>query len=133
MTISGYSDDVFRPDIQEARAILQAGVDKQQEGAPLKIGAGFLGWLLDEPGGKVAGLLNIALEERVIAIWLAFGKDLGKWVDVIRRYDEARKVLHKTLVIICVNSVEEAKVAVEDWKADIIVAQGTINKTLMND
>ena len=140
----GYDDEkAFRSELEIARKILQEGRDNQASGnipdsgasarsdadghgGPLAIGAGFLGWKLDETDGKSAALLSIALDARVSAVWLSFGNDLGHWVDVVRRADAARAKPHKTLVFILVNSVQDARKAVEDWHADILVAQGTL-------
>jgi len=92
----------------------------------LDIGVGFLGWKLDEPDGKSSQLLTIALEARVSAVWLSFGNDLEKWVAVVREFDTKRAESHKTLIFIVVNSLEDARVAVENLKADVLVAQGTV-------
>lgn len=91
--------------------------------APLQIGAGYLGWMLDE-GGHPVDMLRVALEQRVKSIWLSFGNDLGKWVEYIRQYDRNRTKAHKTLIWTLVNSVAEAEVATRVWKADVLVVQG---------
>lgn len=99
----------------------------------LAIGVGFLGWKLEESDGKSAALLSIALDARVSAVWFAFGNDLERWVDLVRRTDAARANTlvdepvkpHKTLVFVLVNSVQEARIAVE-WQVDVLVAQGTL-------
>ncbi|THH00041.1 hypothetical protein EW026_g2428 [Hermanssonia centrifuga] len=62
------------------------------------------------------------LNELPTAIWFAFGEDLGTYVRQVRAYEAKRQ--HKTLVFVCVNSVEEALVAANDWKVDVIAAQG---------
>lgn len=116
---SGFNDGTeFARELNTAREILSTPRD-----ASLKIGAGFLGWMLDE-GEKPLDTLNAALEQRVRSIWLAFGNDLGKWVEYIRRYDQNRRQGHRTLIWILVNSVAEAQVATKEWKADVLVVQG---------
>lgn len=113
-----------------------ASMDKNTENGhdeALAIGVGFLGWKLEESDGKSAALLSIALDARVSAVWFAFGNDLGRWVDLVRRTDAARANTlvdepvkpHKTLVFVLVNSVQEARIAVE-WHVDVLVAQGTL-------
>ena len=108
----------FTCELDEARNILSTPRD-----TPLQIGVGYLGWMLDE-GGNSVDTLHVALEQRVSSIWLSFGNDLGKWVETIRQYDQNRKEAHKTLVWILVNTVAEAEVASNKWKADVLVVQG---------
>lgn len=68
--------------------------------------------------------LHAVLDEKPVAIWLAFGVDLGKYVAQIRAHDSKRE--HKTIIFTIVNSVEDALRAANEWKVDVIVAQGTI-------
>jgi hypothetical protein len=93
---------------------------------PLPIGAGFLGWKLDEPGSPHVQLLEVALENGVRAIWLSFGEDLGRWIEFVRNHDQQTGKSPKTLVFVLVNSVDEALVAAQSWKVDVLVAQGKI-------
>ncbi|KDQ61610.1 hypothetical protein JAAARDRAFT_31075 [Jaapia argillacea MUCL 33604] len=92
--------------------------------APLPIGIGFIGWLLDLPGAPGPTLLNIALENRPKAIWFSFGNDLGPWIKVVHEFNEKIKGEHKILIFAQVNTVEEARKAAVEWKVDAIVAQG---------
>ncbi|KAF9457191.1 2-nitropropane dioxygenase [Collybia nuda] len=118
---AGYETiEKHRSELSIARSILK--VDAQ---APLPIGVGYLGWLLDDPKNKGQELLSIALENRVQAIWLSFGNDLEKWIQLIRNTESNREVKEKTKIFIVVSSVQEALVAANKWKADVIVAQGT--------
>jgi nitronate monooxygenase len=107
-------------ELEIARYILSTPRD-----ASIKIGAGFMGWMLDM-GGHPVDTLDVALEQRVESIWLSFGDDLGKWVDYIRKYDQSRTTTHKTLIWIVVNSVAEAEVADHKWKVDVLVVQGRL-------
>jgi hypothetical protein len=91
---------------------------------PLPIGAGFLGWKLDEPGSQQIPLLELALENGVRAIWLSFGQDLGRWIEFVRNHDQKSGKSPKTLLFVQVNSVDEALIAVQTWKVDVLVAQG---------
>ena len=89
----------------------------------LPIGIGYLGWILDKDSDSQEKIA-LALEARVVAIWFAFGNDLGKWIEFVRKYDNGRSVPHKTLIFVIVNSVEEAVRAAEQWKVDVLVVQG---------
>ena len=87
---------------------------------------GFLGWKLDEQSesGLAKRLLTVVLEARVAAVWLSFGNDLGKWIQFIREFDNKRSDPHKTLIFVLVNHLYEARVAIDEWKVDVLVAQG---------
>ncbi|KAI0033683.1 2-nitropropane dioxygenase [Vararia minispora EC-137] len=89
---------------------------------PLSIGVGILGFMLDKPGNNtVREMLEYALAQQVRAVWLSYGEDLGKWVDFVRSYDAKRK--HKTLIFIGVSTASMALQAMNQFKADVIVAQ----------
>jgi nitronate monooxygenase len=77
---------------------------------------------------KIRDMLQHALDQQVRAIWLSFGVDLRRWIDFIRAFDATRN--HKTLIFVIVNSVPDAIVAAEDWKVDVIVAQGMVYCTV---
>jgi len=108
----------FRDELDIARSILNV------PSGPLPIGAGFLGWKLDEAGSEWIPLLELALENGVRAIWLSFGQDLGRWIEFVRNHDQRSGKSPNTLVFVQVNSVDEALVAVQAWKVDVLVAQG---------
>lgn len=108
----------FRNEFAIARTTLN------RPSGPLPIGAGFLGWKLEEAQSPHIALLELALENGVRAVWLAFGEDLGRWIDLVRRHDEQHGKTPKTLIFVQVNSVDEALLATETWKVDVIVAQG---------
>jgi len=110
----------FRDQFDIARSMLNIIIPS----GPLPIGAGFLGWKLDEAGSQQIPLLELALENRVRAIWLSFGQDLGRWIEFVRNHDQKSGKSPKTLVFVQVNSVDEALVAVQAWKVDVLVAQG---------
>lgn len=88
----------------------------------LPVGIGFLGWKLNEAGEGAFTMIDAALDNDVQAIWLAFGEDLGKYVQHIRTRDESTG--RKTVVFIQVNSVADALKAVNELKTDVVVAQG---------
>lgn len=107
-------------EIETARQALE--IDRH---SPLRIGVGYLCWCLekDEPQGEK--LVRVALDNRVTAIWLAFGSNLPKWVQFVRDYDATNGT--KTLIFVQLSSVKDARVAIHDWKVDAIVAQGFIS------
>lgn len=63
------------------------------------------------------------LEEKPTVVWFAFGNDLFKYIKQVRDYDSKRE--HKTKIFCCVNSIEEATRAANEWKVDVLVVQGT--------
>lgn len=89
---------------------------------PVSVGVGFIGWVLEKTEEAEDPRIRAVLEEKVVAIWLAFGSKLGHYVEQIRAYDAKRE--HKTVVFTIVNSVEEALRAANEWKVDVVVAQG---------
>ncbi|KAF8825961.1 hypothetical protein HHX47_DHR6000744 [Lentinula edodes] len=86
----------------------------------LPVGVGYLGWLLDKmPPKESETLLIAALSANVQAFWFAFGRNLGKWIQYVR--DKSPEKC--PLIFVQVNSLDEAVHAVENLKADVIVAQ----------
>ncbi|KAI0305941.1 2-nitropropane dioxygenase [Multifurca ochricompacta] len=110
--------DKFRDEFHIARSILN------RPSGPLPIGAGFLGWKLEEERSPHVALLELALENGVQAIWLSFGEDLGRWIDLVRNHDQKSGKTPSTLIFVQVNTVEEALIAFKNWKVDVLVAQG---------
>ncbi|KAJ4466767.1 2-nitropropane dioxygenase [Lentinula aciculospora] len=104
-------------EIRAARSILKTSSD-----APVPIGVGLLGWILDQTETSDDPRIPAVLAERPVAVWLAFGVDLGKYVAQVRQYDAARE--HKTIVFVIVNNVDEAVRAATEWKVDVLVVQG---------
>ncbi|RDB24642.1 Nitronate monooxygenase [Hypsizygus marmoreus] len=91
-------------------------------GDPVPIGIGFIGWVLDKTECSDDPRINATLDEKPMAIWFAFGVDLGKYIAQVRAYDAERE--HKTVIFVIVNSVQEALKAANEWKVDVLVAQG---------
>ncbi|KAF8890549.1 2-nitropropane dioxygenase [Gymnopilus junonius] len=108
------SSKTLKGDIERIRNKLRIDADK-----PVPIGVGMLGWVLDAIPEQS---LEAVLDEKPVAVWLAFGSDLGKYVTRIRVHDS--KCSRKTIVFVIVNSVEMALKAADDWKVDVIVVQG---------
>ncbi|KAK7466500.1 hypothetical protein VKT23_005222 [Stygiomarasmius scandens] len=117
---AGYdSIETLKSQINTAQTILESHkLDKSL------FGVGFLAWQLDQRKDEAASLVTAALEHNIKAVWFAFGNDLEKWVKFVRDYDENHNKTDKTLVFIQVNSTQEARIAVEKWKIDVLVVQG---------
>ncbi|KAM5536467.1 hypothetical protein V8D89_009903 [Ganoderma adspersum] len=92
---------------------------------PLPVGYGFIGWLLDKDEDAGKQLIDTVIENGVRAVWLAFGNDIRRWVEYVRASPANARAHHKPLIFVQVTSVEGALVAANEWKADVIVAQGT--------
>ncbi|KAG6875443.1 hypothetical protein C0993_009241 [Termitomyces sp. T159_Od127] len=92
------------------------------EHAPVPVGIGFIGWVLDKTESSDDPRIQAILEEKPVAIWFAFGVDLGKYIAQVRAFDAKRD--HKTIIFVIVNSVEGALQASNEWQVDVIVAQG---------
>ncbi|KAF6763411.1 2-nitropropane dioxygenase [Ephemerocybe angulata] len=117
MGLAFETPDQVKQELATARSILDVPAD-----STLPIGVGYIGWILDESEPKAKELISIAFEHRVRAIWLSHGDNLGKWVGYYRELVE--KTGHHPLLAVQVSFPETAQVAIDDWKADIIVAQG---------
>ena len=91
---------------------------------PLPVGVGYLCWQLEQPTAKPDVLLSAALDNHVQAIWLAFGNNIHDWIKFVRNYDAEHKRVRPTTIFVQVSSVEEALVASDQWKVDVLVAQG---------
>jgi nitronate monooxygenase len=124
-TQAGYdSPTALANDLASIRTEMQA-----PEGTALPIGVGFIGWVLDKDGGDSVGAsvgnsecVRVALEGHPRAVWFAFGDALGRYIAQVRASDKENG--RKTVVFVIVNSVEEARVAMDEWHVDVLVAQG---------
>ncbi|KIK60313.1 hypothetical protein GYMLUDRAFT_43610 [Collybiopsis luxurians FD-317 M1] len=116
----GFLAHVHMSELPLARSLLES---KVTESDTLPIGVGYLAWMLDKlPAKEAESVLNTALASNVQAHWFAFGNDLGRWIRYVR--ENAPQGKKTPLIFVLINSVEEAVRAVEDFKADVIVAQG---------
>ncbi|KAJ7576793.1 2-nitropropane dioxygenase [Mycena floridula] len=110
--LSGHGTlDALKSQLNIARNILNV----ERGASLLPVGVGYLCWYLERPGIPAKELLEEALENRVQAVWFAFGKAIPHWIQMTG---------HKTNIFVQITSVEEAKVAINDWKVDFLVAQG---------
>ncbi|TEB36487.1 2-nitropropane dioxygenase [Coprinellus micaceus] len=99
-------------------------LDLPRDANVLPIGVGFLGWILDQKEAlSKEELIPLIFEYRVQAIWLSFGTRLGSWIEYVRSLTQ--KTGHNIQVFVQVSSLDEAQTAIKEWKADVIVAQGT--------
>ncbi|KIP06299.1 hypothetical protein PHLGIDRAFT_91047 [Phlebiopsis gigantea 11061_1 CR5-6] len=111
------SSEQLRSDLQSVRKSLKLSDD-----AVLPAGVGLLGWILDMTEASEDPRIPAILEEKVAAVWFAFGNDLYKYIQTVRDFDAKRE--HKTKIFCCCNSVDEAIRAANEWKVDILVLQG---------
>lgn len=91
-------------------------------GKVLPVGLGLIGWVLDQTEVSEDPRIPAVLDERPKVIYFAFGDDLGRHVRAVRAHE--KDSAHRTLVGVCVNTPEDAVRAANEWKVDIIVAQG---------
>jgi hypothetical protein len=112
----------------------------------MEIGVGFLGWKLSQldssptatssnsdfdPASrpKAFACIDATLKKLPRAIWLAFGtsSDLSEWAKAFRERERALhgdRIEDSWKLFVGVGSEQEAKVAVEEVGADVVVAQG---------
>lgn len=115
---TGYiTAEQIQEELEVARRTL--GADSQ---SPLQIGVGFLCWRLERDETQGEKELKTALDNRVAAVWFSFGEKLPHWIQFVRDHDEANG--KKTVIFVQIPSVEDALVAIRDWKVDVIVTQG---------
>jgi nitronate monooxygenase len=116
----GYdSADSLTKEISIARNILHTEQDQT-----LRVGVGFLVWLLEKDRSKAEELISIALENRIQAVWLSFGEDIGRWVNYVREHDPRAGTKDAVKIFIQLSTVQELKVAITEWNADVVVVQG---------
>lgn len=97
----------------------RAGLNPEQQAL---VGMGLVGWVLDRFNTGNDPRLKTVLDRKVSGIWLAFGNDLGKYVTQIREHSKASG--HNTKVLVNVNTLDELKTALNEWKVDVVIVQG---------
>ncbi|CDO75888.1 hypothetical protein BN946_scf184533.g3 [Trametes cinnabarina] len=117
--VAGFTREKLRDELSYARTHTSDLQDK-----PLPIGCGFLGWMLELKEDEYRPLLDIVIEAGVRAIWLSFGNNLDRWIQYIRNATANIPSVRKPLLFVQVTTVEEALRAANEWKVDVIVAQG---------
>ncbi|KAJ3567906.1 hypothetical protein NP233_g6068 [Leucocoprinus birnbaumii] len=98
----------------------RAGLSPEQQAL---VGMGLVGWVMDRFNTGDDPRLNTVLDKEVSGIWLAYGSDLGKYVEQIREH--SKRTGHKTRVLVNVNTIDELNRAVNEWKADVVIVQGS--------
>jgi nitronate monooxygenase len=122
----GYSSiEAFKRELKTARILLR--VDDE---STLAIGVGFLAWQLDKRQYNALECLHITLQNHVKAIWLSYGEDLGKWISYVRERDPRAGTENAVKIFVQISLVEHALMAINDWKVDVIVVQGSLLFTL---
>lgn len=118
---AGYLD----PESLQKELALARGIFDLAASDRLPVGVGYLAWKLEKSmDAEAEQMLSVALDNHVQAIWLAFGVRIDKWIRYIRTYDENHRRTDPTLIFVQVSSVEDAVVAVKNWKVDVLIAQG---------
>jgi nitronate monooxygenase len=112
--------DQIRQSVQAVRKYL--GTPPEE---PVQVGMGFLGWALDISEASENPCIPAFLDELPTAIWFAFGSNLEKHIQTVRRHQADKE--HKTKVFVSVNTLEEALTAAHEWKVDVIALQGQIS------
>ena len=97
---------------------------RTEQDQTLRVGVGFIVWLLEKDPAKGEELISIALESGVQAVWFSFGEDIGRWVKYVRERDLRAGTKDAVKVFIQLSTVQELKVAITEWDADVIVVQG---------
>lgn len=118
--LANFDSSKLKSDLAEVRKSLGLASD-----SPIPVGVGFLGWCLDKTEVSSDPRIPAVLEQRPKAVLFAAGTDMGKYIAQVRQFDAQRN--HKTIVFATVNSVEDALQATNDWKVDVLVAQGVLH------
>jgi nitronate monooxygenase len=119
MFLQGFDTAQLKSEVSLARDLLKVVDDK----SPLPFGIGYLGWILDQLDGPETAedFLSVALDYNVRAVWFGFGLGMYRWIQYIRGHERNPGA---TTIFVQVTSVQDALVAINDWKVDVIVAQG---------
>ncbi|KAF8972618.1 2-nitropropane dioxygenase [Flammula alnicola] len=117
---AGYgSPETLKKEIAIARDLLHSDPH-----STLPIGVGFLCWQLEKSPSNAKEYLSVALESRVQAVWFSFGNEIGHWVKYVRDHGPRAGSKDAVKVFVQISTVPEAILALTEWKADVIVAQG---------
>ncbi|KAK7042676.1 Nitronate monooxygenase [Favolaschia claudopus] len=91
------------------------------EDQPVPMIVGFIGWCLDRTEASDDPRLIAVLEQNPVAVWFAFGVDLGRYIDQVHAYNA--RTGRNIFIFVLVSSVEEARRAA-DKNVDALVVQG---------
>ncbi|CAO1636113.1 unnamed protein product [Parajaminaea phylloscopi] len=141
-----YTPERLKDELQKTYGIL--GKPERGQGSRLEIGIGFLAWKLTsfnggslppslgstdmDAGSQALKLIDEALRSKPRAVWLSFGsgEELVGWSKIVREREAAINGAGRAKwgtdlkLFIGVGNSEEAKTAVEDCGADVLVVQG---------
>lgn len=145
-----FSSSTLQDELQKAISILNvpSTPSKAVVGNRAHIGIGFLAWRLTlinkgkpptlgasdlEVDSPALELIDIALKSKPVAIWLSFGdeEEMIGWSNIVRQREAAingmgKATYGKELKLFIVAGDEiQAKTAVEDCGADVVVLQGS--------
>lgn len=147
---AGYYDaDKLRSELSLALQILgfDGGRPPRGAGNRVHLGVGFLAWRLSainkgkpptlgasdmDVDSPALALIDAALKSKPVALWLSFGDDeeMIGWSTVVRQREQALNGMGKAVygkdlkLFIGVGDETQAKAAVEDCGADVVVVQG---------
>jgi nitronate monooxygenase len=142
-----YTSSMLQSEIQTAHTILGIQSLPKGTGNRVHIGIGFLAWRLTlinkgkppslgasdlEVDSPALELIDVALKSKPVAIWLSFGdeEEMIGWSNIVRQREAAlngmgRAAYGKELkLFIGVGDEVQAKTAIEDCGADVVVLQG---------
>ncbi|KAK7007650.1 Nitronate monooxygenase [Favolaschia claudopus] len=111
-----YSSQELKKQIQTVRKILGISEDK-----PVPLIVGFLGWCLDKSEASDDPCLVAVLDQNPVAVWFAFGVDMGRYIDQVHDYNAGTG--RNIFIFIIVSSLEDARIAAAK-KVDALVVQG---------
>lgn len=145
---AGYYTSVkLQSELKKAHSILDIDTIPKGSGNRVNLGVGFLAWRLTlinkgkpptlgasdlEVDSPALELIDIALKSKPVAIWLSFGdeEEMIGWSTVVRQREAALNGMGKSSygkelkLFIGVGDEVQAKSAVEDCGADVVILQG---------
>lgn len=142
-----YSSSKLQSELREAHSILDIKSIPKEADNRVNLGIGFLAWRLTlinkgkpsklgasdlEVDSPAIELIDVALKSKPVAIWLSFGdeEEMIGWCSVVRQREAALNGSGKSTngkelkLFVGVGDEEQAKSAVEDCGADVVVLQG---------
>ncbi|EGG07472.1 uncharacterized protein MELLADRAFT_85736 [Melampsora larici-populina 98AG31] len=96
------------------------------ENETIPIGVGFLGWRLDlEPEDEVSRCFE-AVVKNVKCVWISFGTDLIKWIQLIRKIQKNDRLCKLAVMVTSLNEAENLLKSIlsDHLEIDILIGQG---------
>ncbi|UZJ56229.1 hypothetical protein CBS101457_005549 [Exobasidium rhododendri] len=142
-----YSSSKLQSELHIAHSILGLDSEYKKAGGRVRLGIGFLAWRLTlinkgkppslgvsdlEVDSPALELIDVALKSKPVAIWLSFGdeEEMIGWSTIVRQREAALNGRGKASygkelkLFVGVGDEEQAKSAVEDCGADVVILQG---------